>query len=274
LTVAAGPGPADTIDAPSDMHTYHGVVWDSTRNVMWKAFGTGSTGGTTGNCGDCAVNDTYMFDTNTGVGIWTQVCGNVTTPCAPPQYQETAMAYDPTHDVVLLYGGLKGGTASSDTWEFSPATLTWTKICGNLNKPFGPVCGSPALDGPGLVYDAALGKFVLFGGTMSGNVGNSQTWTFDVGSGVWTRVNTTANPTGTKFQLMDYVPTLAAVVSVDVTNGSVWKFDGSDWTNLGISGAPTFSTVKAGNFMAWDNSAAELVIFIVNGRTYIWSLRF
>ena len=265
MTIANTGGLADAPDAPADNHPYHAMAWDSTRGVLWKAFGSAQVGGETGNCGDCGVSDTYKFDTTMGQGLWTEVCGNTMTPCPPGPLQETTLAYDPTHDTLVLYGGLKGGTPTADTWEYTPSNNTWTKICGS-GAPALSTCGPPLLDAPGLVYDPALKQFVLFGGAVPtpGGSMNTTTWLYNVGTHSWTQVNTLTTPPASKFPVMDYVPRLGAVVLVgsESTGAHTWAFNGVQWVDLNIPGGPTLSTPWAGNQGAYDVSADRFVLFL------------
>lgn len=252
---------ADSIDAPADNHPYHALAWDSKRGVLWKAFGSAVK---TQICGDCGVSDTYKLDTSTSEGFWTQVCGDVTNNCAPGPLQETAMAYDPIHDTIVLYGGLRKGSATADTWEFSPSTGQWTKICGLYAKPL-PVCGPPELDAPGLVYDSALGQFVLFGGSE-----NNSTWLYNVSTHTW-KESATSGPPMSKFPVTDYIPRLNAVVMI-AEDGSVWSFNGT-WQNLDISKGPTLSGIAKNNAGAYDPSADRFILFLNSGKNgTIWSL--
>jgi len=266
----------DALDAPADNHPYHAMAWDSTRGVMWKAFGGATIGGTNGNCGDCGVSDTYRFDTANKQGVWSQICGNVTTACSPGPLPETTLAYDPIHDTLVLYGGLSGGTPTANTWEFTPRNNTWKHICG-LNSPLLPTCGPPPLDAPGLVYDATLGQFVLFGGVAgSGSPMNTTTWLYSVATHSWTQANTSANPPGSKFPVMDYVPRLGAVVLIgsEPTAAHTWAFNGAQWIDLNVTGGPALSTTVKNNQGAYDASADRFVL-ILPGATDagdVWAL--
>jgi hypothetical protein len=278
MTTAAGTAgsPADAPDAPADNHPYHAMAWDSTRGVLWKVFGSATTGGTSGNCGDCGVSDTYRFDTTSSQAVWTEICGNTMSACPPGPLQETTLAYDPVHDTLVLYGGLSGGSPTADTWEFTPSNNTWTQICGLSAPPLAP-CGPPLSDAPGLVYDAALGKFVLFGGQpATGAPMNTTTWLYSVDTHSWTQVNTSTNPLGSKFPVMDYVPRLAAVVLVgsESTGAHTWAFNGAQWIDLNVSGGPVLSTTSKDNQGAYDVSADRFVLILpgTNDGGDVWSL--
>jgi hypothetical protein len=277
MTTANALGLADAPDAPSDNHPYHAMAWDSNRGVLWKAFGSAQIGGDTGNCGDCGVNDTYKFNPATGEGVWTEVCGNTMAVCPPGALQESTLAYDPVHDTLVLYGGLKGGTPSADTWEYTPTNNTWTKTCG-LEAPGPSACGPPQLDAPGLVYDASLGRFVLFGGMVppAGSPMNTATWLYDVATHSWSQVNTPTNPPASKFPVMDYVPRLGAVILIgsEQPSAHTWAFNGVQWIDLNIASGPALSVVPKENQGSYDVSADRFVLFLPGASNTgdVWSL--
>lgn len=139
-------GPSDRTDAA--------MAYDSARGVM-VLFG-GVDGVDRG--------DTWEWD---GVE-WTLV--SETGPC--PRHHHT-MAYDPVRGVVILYGGeLNTGRADvfGDTWEWDGHE--WTLVSNT----------EPGVRyGASMVYDAAHGAPVLFGGRYENPYGD--TWGFVKGAG-------------------------------------------------------------------------------------------
>jgi len=262
-TTSAGPSMGalgDALDAPSDKHSYHVMAWDSKRNVVWTGFGSAVVGASGKKfCGDCAVSDFYKFDLTTAQASWTQVCGNVTTPCEPPPLQEAAAVYDPVYDVVVIYGGLDGGTPTGDAWEYAPGTNTWKKVCGGRAG-----CGPPPLFGEGLVFDPALGKIVLFGGMGTGGALNPDTWLYSTGTHKWSHASSTTHPPAQKFPVMDYVPKLQQVVLIGAESGGAhtWAFDGSKWMDFKIQGGPVLATSWKQNQGAYDPSADRFVLLL------------
>ena len=284
-TCKAGPvcgaafGVFGTTDAPADGHQYAGKVWDTFRNKFWIAFGTGaavvSKSGGFGT--DSESHDMYSMDTSSGVGVWTLVCGDFVGHCAHPGDQESAMVYDPIADELIMAGGLYSGTASAQTWKYTPTTNIWTQIC--LDPPSKNSCPIPFLDGPGLTYDPALGASVLFGGNQKANVPNTTTWLFNSSTQTWTQANTTTNPPSVRFPIMDYVPSLGKVVLIgdEPTGSHVWAFDG-DWHDLGVPVGPNISKAPstAQTMGGFDQTAQQFVVMTLtsgNG-AQIWSLSF
>jgi hypothetical protein len=270
-------------DAPADGHQYHLKAWDSSRNILWEGFGTQATcvnsAGVYG--GDCGGSDFYKFSTQTGVGVFTQVCGLFTSPCGPGRNQESTLVYDPQADVLIHVAGLYNSTASAQTWEYAPSTNTWTEICTDpgLHVAHPNPCPIPQLDAPGLVYDPDLGASVLFGGLLSAEKGkplNTTTWLFNSSTNTWTQATTTANPPGVKFPVMDYVPGYGVVLIGYESGGAhVWAFEGDEnWHDLGLTGGPNLAASPSfQSFGAYDQKADLFVVFTKNPDVTIWSLK-
>lgn len=286
-TLASG-GPADTSTAPSSKHPYHFFVWDSLRNGIWQGFGSAQIGGTTGNCGDCGVTDLYFFNASTKT--WTMVCGydgvsaNNCPVLSPSinQIQETSAAYDATNDVIVIYGGLVGGTPVATLWTFKPASGvptygsgTWATKCTN--------CAPGALHKVGMT-PIGNGKIVIFGGNSGANSisPTNAAWVLDVTAGyTFTAVSSALNPPADTFPVMDWVPSLNSVVLIDVENPShvlALNVTTLQWSDLGIPSGPTFAgcpdpfSCKAG---VYDPSAKSFVLMINSGTnpsTHIWQL--
>jgi hypothetical protein len=278
-TCGAAFGVFGTTDAPADGHQYAGKVWDTNRNKFWIAFGTGAASvSRTGGFGtDSESHDMYSMDTSSGVGVWTQTCGDFSGRCTHPGDQESAMTYDSVADKMIMAGGLYSGTASAQTWEFTPSINVWSQVC--TDPPGKTACPIPFLDGPGLVYDPALGVSVLFGGNQKANVPNTATWLFNSATNTWSQANTTTHPPSVRFPVMDYVPSLGEVVLIgaESTGGHVWAFDG-DWHDLGITPGPNLTSAPstAQTLGAYDQTAQRFVLMMQNAQTgaQIWSLQF
>lgn len=82
------------------------------------------------------------------------------------------MAYDPTRERVVLYGGEDGGGAHfGDTWEWDGAR--WTEIdTSGQDAP-------PPLRWPALAFDPATETILLFGGSTEGGDYTRDTYSWD-----------------------------------------------------------------------------------------------
>ena len=101
------------------------------------------------------VNDTWGF----AGGAWTDLESStqcLTVACPSPR-AGAAMAFYPTDNVDILFGGATNSSAFSDTWSF--AGNTWTSL-----SLYGPSSRSSS----GFGYDAQGGYLVLVGGQQYG----------------------------------------------------------------------------------------------------------
>ncbi len=155
---------------------------------------------------------------------------NVPTPSAPPAMAGALMAYSPSANRFLLFGGWNGTTGLNGTWEFDPANGTWTQL-----HP----ASSPESRGDGdLVYDSRADAFILFGGWHEGPNETytrlSDTWEFFLGNDSWTRRHPALSPSPRSDAEVAYSPVADAVLLVGGFNGTaylgdVWSyFPGND----------------------------------------------
>jgi PKD repeat protein len=157
------------------------LVWDLQDSDL--VLSGGSSIAATGAPGTCYPNGL----------TWTYVGGAwIEQDSAGPTERLLGMAaYDPVDHVVLVYGGSEsaGGTCSvgADTWSYVGGG--WSNLSGTM--PFPPA----ARDRGGMVFDAAEGVDVLFGGSADGLLLND-TWLYpaELNSSSTT---TTTNTTGT-----------------------------------------------------------------------------
>jgi galactose oxidase-like protein len=206
-----------------------------------------------------------------GVGVspladtWTFVSGswlNRTAPTPPPR-ANAASAYDAADGYEVLFGGSQCPTPSSstcpalgDTWVF---TRSWINLTPNPSPP--------ARERAGLVYDAADGYILLFGGDANGKALND-TWKFLAGT--WTELTPATAPSNRTAGTMVYD---AADRYVLLFGGDAaltypyagdyrdtWTYAGGVWTNRtgSISVAPP---AEATNRMVYDASDGYVLLF-------------
>src|SRR5579871_358882 len=216
----------------------------------------------------CFSNDTWTYRG----GTWT----NVTSPQAPPARIYPSLAYDAADGYLLLFGGLtlnapyySTEVALSDTWEF--VNGSWSELS--------PASHPSARSGADMVYDAADGYVLLFGGFSPGaSAADSDTWTF--GHGIWSNITTavTGAPVDPSpsvvYDVADgYVMLFGTYLSAAPwTNSSVWTYFAGTWTDRSASGAlpgsPPLSLV--GQPLVFDaaRQAVELYTAWGNGTVY------
>lgn len=146
--------------------------------------------------------------------------------------------------VVLVLGGglLSLGCAPPP----QPVVLDWSAVA----TPTAP----PARDGVSLVYDAAIGKSVLFAGwNGSTNTYYSDTWTWD--GLTWTKLAITG-PNGA-FLGSAYDSARQRVVAWG-GGDQIWEFDGTSWTTRTVTPRPPGRQVIS---MTYDSARQRVVVF-------------
>lgn len=207
---------------------YSALVYDDALKAVVLFGGIGPTG--------AFLNDTWTFDGST----WTNATPSGPSPSGRADAQ---FAMDDALGVAILFGGY--GTTStrilgnlSDTWGFSG---TWTVETSALAPPVG---GATA-------YDAALGLVVHYGGSPAPNTCSNATFTF--GSAGWTNVTglVRGDPGRLSLASVAYDSDAGRLIlfggacpaapkgAVTTAVNATWSFDGTAWTALAASRAPS-----------------------------------
>lgn len=135
----------------------HAIAFDTKRRAL-VVFG-GTTAAT-------ALAETWELDSATQA--WTQR----TTVTTPPKRTRAAMTYDPTREVVVMFGGRDASTPLADVWEYD----------GTNWRTIGAVGPSPRFDAA-LAFDPASQRVILFGGS-TGSATRNDMWSWD--GATWT----------------------------------------------------------------------------------------
>jgi hypothetical protein len=134
-------------------------------------------GGVTNATTDAVSNATWVF--SVAAGTWT----NITSALAPAARENAALAVG--DGVALLFGGWTqnasggGETTYSGTWELNLTTDAWTHLAVASES------GPGAVHGASMVFDSALGVFLLYGGCYPCS---SDVWELGLSSPVWTHL--------------------------------------------------------------------------------------
>jgi hypothetical protein len=228
------------------------------QTVNWVPTGSPSARCCMGMAYDPATRSTVLFggsdsgasygDTWTWRGGWLQT-SPVTSPS--PRYFP-GMAFDGVN--IMLFGGIdSAGTVFNDTWTWDGTT--WTQQF--------PAVSPPPNNCMGMVYDAATGTVVLFGGANSaGMLGD--TWTWDGVSKTWTEQNPAASPSARSAPIA-YDATTQTVLLFG-GNGSTtaeefndtWIWNGTTWTQQFPATAPP---ARESASMTYDASIGAAVLF-------------
>jgi PKD repeat protein len=221
--------------------------------------------GGAGGC-DSAAATAVVSPAVGAVGNWTELFPTN----YPSGRTQPGFAYDPAIQAVVLFGGYSPYYgALSDTWTF--ANNSWTQLSTNLS-------GAPAPRwGASMVWDAADGYLVLFGGRNYVGYFND-TWTFN--GTAWTNVTgSVAPPTRSLFE-MAYDPVDREVIvdggaRLDLPYGGwenvndTWAYSAGNWTNI-TSAAPGGALDRAGGQAAYDPWNGS-VVFVGGGSTVNWT---
>ena len=159
----------------------HGMVYEkSTGKILLFGGGRSDSGSYDGSGVSISLGDTWEYEPV--AHVWTQLA----VTGAPSVRHDFGMAWDSTRNVALLFGGLQTDIASvpgvpkQDTWEWNPATSTWTERTAAGNKPSQRYAHAMAFDG-------SRGKAVVFGGWDIGTGGSrNDLWEWDPTTGAWT----------------------------------------------------------------------------------------
>jgi len=193
------------------------------------------------------LNDTWTWDGSTWMNKTPQAPNS-----SPPARQAYAMAYDAVRQQVVLYGGVGNGAGNSDTWLWDGST--WTQAFPAHDPSQGLDLYSHTM-----AFDQARGQVVLFGGVRAGNSVNG-TWVWDGTD--WVN-KTPADPTqspgadgNSESQSLVYDTVSQSVLLYQ--SGQIWSWNGSIWTNLSSTPAPTSGGFQA---FAYDQARGRAVLF-------------
>jgi hypothetical protein len=213
----------------------HAMSWDPARQRIVLF------GGDDSNFVREPLRDTWEWDGDN----WTRMA----PPVSPPALRNHTMAYDPTGQRTLLFGGW---TSANDTWAWDGTT--WTQLTPATSP-------SARADAPAAT-DARRGRIVLYGG-FNGVTHTQDTWEW-TGSD-WVQVLTAAKPPGSFLSNLTFDEARGHVTTITFDYQSnqasavaVWEYDGADWRKpLRYPIAPE----RAYTAVAFDEARGETVLF-------------
>ena len=215
----------------------HAMAYDSAHDqvVLFGGLGPAPT--------ETIFNDTWVWDGSN----WTQKFPQT----SPPGRFGHAMAYDPAHGEVVMFGGGDGSSSLGDTWVWNGSS--WAKKS--------PQTSPTARANQAMAYDTSHSQVVLFGGT-SDLIGQNDTWIWD-GSN-WTQQSSQTSPAARSGPLAAYDSALGGVVMFggeDNHNQNLndtWVWDGGNWTQQFPQNSPP---PGPGEAMAYDSGHGQAVLF-------------
>ncbi len=192
-------------------------------------------------------NDTWEWDGTD----WTQK----QIANAPDGRAGEALAYDPDHGSIVLFGGsiYHGGavTWKQDTWEYDG--VNWVQKF--------PLHSPPSRHNAGMVYDIQRHKMVLFGGAGPSGPGPlNDTWEWDGED--WVERQLPQSPSRRQWPVMTYdaaqhVTVLFGGNYPGTDYGDTWEYDGNTWTPISADVVPS---PRVGG-MAYDSNRKAVVLF-------------
>jgi hypothetical protein len=168
----------------------------------------------------------------------------------PPIRQNHAAAFDAARNVVVVFGGFRGGFgAYGDTW-------TWNGSAWQQASSAGPSARSV----PAMAYDSARQRVVLFGGSAGGALGDTWEWN----GAQWQQMSPAASPQARFNHAMAYDSVRGVTVLTGgfstVRYNDTWEYNGSTWTQRTEPGFTNFPG-RNGHAMAFDPARNRMVIF-------------
>ncbi|MCX7019250.1 MAG: kelch repeat-containing protein [Candidatus Sumerlaeota bacterium] len=198
---------------------------------------------------------------------WNGVDWDERTPVTVPAARSLcAMAYDLTHNRIVMFGGLESTDAPSDsTWLWDGVNWTQPLI---VTKP-------DARRGHAMVWHDILNRVVLFGGMTAGGFLNDL-WLWNGSS--WTLRFAGASPRGRYYHAMTTDPSTGRTVlfggyyfdGSDHRLGDTWEWDGAMWRHLS---ADSSTLSRYGHAMAWDGVNNKAMIFGGSNGTFLSETR-
>jgi N-acetylneuraminic acid mutarotase len=192
-------------------------------------------------------NETWKYDPSNN--SWERLA----PPQAPAARAQGRIVYLPDHDRFILFGGQTASTLLSDTWEFDPKNVTWTR----RNPTMSP---SPRT-GHGMVYDSQSRRVILFGGSSM----TDETWSYDYSSDEWKILSTNLPPVPRENPYMTYDTRrdlsflFGGSTGTTDSDNETWTFDyeSSTWSKLKPGRSPEGGN---GGAIAYDEIADRMVV--------------
>src|SRR5690242_3062093 len=235
----------ENVSGPSPRY-FAALAYDASRH-NYVLFGGQTAKGTS--------DETWTWDPSSSK--WTEM-----SPAhKPPPRRDAAMAYDPGHQVVVLFGGLipdRGeGHSASDTWTWNGSD--WAEV-GTDNYRLG------IRTGPRMV--TAGNRVVMFGGHDFNSSYFGDAWAWDGGS--WTRVDHGPAPGGRGDAAIAWNPDDSSLFvygglgmrpnagpgNLGLPLGDAWSMKDGAWRELPVAGRQIMADANA----IWDQKTKRAVV--------------
>ena len=180
---------------------------------------------------------------------------------APTARRDATWTVDPSSEIAYLYGGTTGlqdqrGDALGDLWAYDLAADTWEPVVGTSDEP-GPRFGHVA------AWVEDVGLVVIGGHDGQGHLLNDA-WTFDPGTGVWTKLRTTGTTAPARFDACGAAPGDGTVwlshgSTIDGLLADTWRLDvgAKRWAKVTTGSAPS----RRSRATCWIDAAGRFVLY-------------
>jgi hypothetical protein len=189
---------------------------------------------------------------------WTELFPSV----SPSPRSDSAIAFDPIDNEIVLVGGFSGTAYLGDEWTYSPTTNTWSPLASSGPLP------SPRADGR-MVYDSANRSMILFGGNDYSGANFTfhhldDTWSLSPATGKWAEILSARSPQARDYAIQAFDPThdwvlLTAGFGNQTILGDLWAFAPANatWWPLAVTASPPARYAGVGGF---DSVDAMLIV--------------
>jgi hypothetical protein len=177
----------------------------------------------------------------------------------PPGREWASFAYDPRLHELVLFGGDTAGAVHPGVFRG-----TWTRAGATWTKRH-PARSPSARTGAAMVYDAATGQLLLFGGgggpVIAPGTLNAQTWVWTGRS--WRQLHPTVSPSARQDANMVYDAARREVILYGGFGGvggdaGTWAWNGATWTLLHPASSPGPLWHQS---MAYDSATKTVILF-------------
>lgn len=193
--------------------------------------------------GSAFESDVWLYDTV--AQTWTEL----SVPAGPEARAYASLAYEPTSQRLVLFGGLGDNGYLGDTWLFDMELLTWTQHAGTEPTP-------PPRSHAAVATARGDGRFFLVGGFTFGITGiepYGDTWQFD--GSAWSQVSSAQTPPARGGAVLAHDGNGLVLFGGDSGNGlsvhnDLWQWDAfSGWYSFfGVGVTPPALTSAASGY--------------------------